>query len=148
MYDPLHQQLVKCRVLHADETTLQVLHEPRKKPQSKSYMWLYRTSGDTEHPIVLYRYQPDRKKEHSRQFLAGFRGYLRTDGYVEYHDLPENVTVVSCWAYTQHYFDVEVRSLPKGKLSGNSAATGLVYLLHKTFPGGKEADGAATRRAV
>jgi len=31
--------------LHADETTLQVLREPGKAAQSKSYMWLYRTSG-------------------------------------------------------------------------------------------------------
>ncbi len=40
-------------VLHSDESTLQVLKEPGKSAQSKSYMWLYRTSGDTEHPMVL-----------------------------------------------------------------------------------------------
>lgn len=48
-------------VLHADETTIQVLHEPRKAPQSESYMWLYCTSGDTRKPIVLYEHQPGRK---------------------------------------------------------------------------------------
>ncbi len=37
VYDELHRQLVKREVLHADETTLQVLREPGKKAQSKSY---------------------------------------------------------------------------------------------------------------
>ena len=54
--DQLHKELLARDVLHADETTLQVLHEPGKTAQSKSYMWLYRTSGDTDRPIVLYEY--------------------------------------------------------------------------------------------
>ena len=53
VYEELHRQLVKREVLHADETTLQVLHEPGKKAQTKSYMWLYRTGWDGELPIVL-----------------------------------------------------------------------------------------------
>ena len=61
VYDELHQQLLWRQVLHADETTLQVLQEPGKKAQTKSYMWLYRTGGDAEHPIVLYEYQPSRR---------------------------------------------------------------------------------------
>jgi len=127
VYDLLHQQLVLYEVLHADETTLQVLHELGKKAQTKSYMWLYRTSREAEHPIVLYEYQPDRKKEHPKEFLAGFRGYLHTDGYAGYHDLPESITGVGCWAHARRYFDEAVKSLPKGKRSGSSAATGLAY---------------------
>jgi len=38
VYEQLHKELLKRDVLHADETTLQVLHEPGKKPQSDSYM--------------------------------------------------------------------------------------------------------------
>ena len=56
VYEELHRQLVKREVLHADETTLQVLHEPGKKAQTKSYMWLYRTGRDGGPPIVLYEY--------------------------------------------------------------------------------------------
>ena len=59
VYEQLHKELLKRDVLHADETTLQVLHEPGKKPQTDSYMWLYRTSGDTDKPIVLYEYSRD-----------------------------------------------------------------------------------------
>ena len=71
VYQRLHEELLKREVLHADETTLQVLHEPGKKPQSDSYLWLYRTGGDTDKPIVLYEYQPGRGAKHPKEFLDG-----------------------------------------------------------------------------
>jgi transposase len=72
VYDLPHEELLKRDVLHADETTLQVLHEPGKSAQSNSYMWLYRTSGDTGRPTVLFDYQPGRGACHPKTFLAGF----------------------------------------------------------------------------
>lgn len=38
VYDLMHKKLLGHDVLHADETTLQVLHEDGRKPQSKSYI--------------------------------------------------------------------------------------------------------------
>ncbi len=127
VYKQLHKELLTRDVLHADETTLQVLHEPGKKPQTDSYMWLYRTSGDTDKPIVLYEYQPGRGAKHPEAFLAGFKGYLHTDGYSGYHNLPENITMVGCWAHARRKFDEAVKSLPKGKAKGSSASQGLAY---------------------
>ena len=127
VYRQLHEELLTRDVLHADETTLQVLHEPGKKPQSDSYMWLYRTSGDTDKPVVLYEYQPGRGAKHPKEFLEGFNGYLHTDGYQGYHSLPEDITVVGCWAHARRKFDEAVKSLPKGKTKGSSASQGLTY---------------------
>jgi len=127
VYEQLHRELITRDVLHADETTLQVLHEPGKKPQSDSYMWLYRTGGDTDKPIVLYEYQPGRGAKHPKEFLTGYRGYLHTDGYAGYHDLGEDITVVGCWAHARRKFDEAVKSLPKGKAKGSSASQGLTY---------------------
>ena len=127
VYEQLHRELLNRDVLHADETTLQVLHEPGKKPQSESYMWLYRTGGDTDKPIVLYEYQPGRGSIHPKEFLIGFKGYLHTDGYAGYHNLPEDITVVGCWAHLRRKFDEAVKSLPKGKTKGSSASQGLTY---------------------
>ena len=127
VYEQLRKELLKRDVLHADETTLQVLHEPGKKPQSDSYMWLYRTGGDTDKPVVLYEYQPGRGAKHPKEFLAGYKGYLHTDGYVGYHDLGEDITVVGCWAHARRKFDEAVKSLPKGKMKGSSASQGLTY---------------------
>ena len=81
VYDVLHEQLCREAVLHADETTLQVLKEPGRSSASKSYMWLYRTSGCAKQAIVLYEYQPTRKAEHAEAFLKGFSGWLHADGY-------------------------------------------------------------------
>ena len=127
VYQRLHEELLKREVLHADETTLQVLHEPGKAPQSDSFMWLYRTSGDTDKPVVLYEYQPGRGAKHPKEFLAGYKGYLHTDGYAGYHDLGEDITVVGCWAHARRKFDEAVKSLPKGKAKGSSASQGLAY---------------------
>jgi len=127
VYEQLHRELLTREVLHADETPLQVLHEPGKKPQSDSYMWLYRTSGDVDEPIVLYEYQPGRGAKHPKEFLAGYKGYLHTDGYAGYHDLGESITVVGCWAHMRRKFDEAVKSLPKGKTKGSSASQGLTY---------------------
>ena len=90
-------------------------------------MWLYRTSGDTDKPIVLYEYQPGRGAKHPKEFLAGYKGYLHTDGYAGYHDLGEDITVVGCWAHLRRKFDEAVKSLPKGKSKGSSASQGLAY---------------------
>ena len=127
VYEQLHREILKRDVLHADETTLQVLHEPGKAPQSESYMWLYRTSGDTDKPIVLYEYQPGRGAKHPKEFLTGYKGYLHTDGYQGYHSLPEDITVVGCWSHARRKFDEAVKSLPKGKVRGSSASQGLTY---------------------
>jgi len=105
LFNLLHAELLKNAILHADETTLQVLHEDGRKATQKSYVWLYGTSGDTKHPVVLYDYQPSRAGECASDFLDGFAGKLHTDGYDAYHcKLPPEITVVGCWAHMRRKF--------------------------------------------
>ena len=127
VYVRMKELLLKREVLHADETTLQVLREPGKTAQSKSYMWLYRSSGDTEHPIVLYEYQPSRKAEHPKTFLGGWRGYLHADGYDGYHRLPESITVVGCLAHLRRKFDEALKALPEAAREDSLALAGKRY---------------------
>jgi len=124
IYDTFKEILCMHKVLHADETTLQVLREPDKPPESKSYMWLYRTSGDTSSPIVLYEYQPDRKAEHPKRFLKGFTGYLHADGYEGYHDLSDNIKVVGCFAHARRKFDEAIKGLTKKEQADSHAMAG------------------------
>ena len=128
IYDGMHEVLLNCEVLHADETTLQVLREPGKAAQSKSYMWLYRTSGDKRDPIVLYDYQPDRKTRRPVDFLKGFKGYLHTDGYEAYHSLGSGITVIGCWAHARRKFDEALKSLPEKDQEGSHALVGKQYI--------------------
>jgi len=124
VYDVLKEILCLHKVLHADETSLQVLHEPDKPPESKSYMWLYRTSGDTDNPIVLYEYQPDRKAEHPKRFLEDFSGYLHADGYDGYHDLSDSIRVVGCFAHARRKFDEAIKGMPKKDQADSLAMVG------------------------
>ena len=105
IYDELKRQMLLRKVLHADETTFHVLKEPGKKTQSKGYLWCYRTSGDTDEPIVLAEYRPDRRNCNPAVFLQGYSGYLHSDGYDAYHKLPECITVVGCWAHVRRKWD-------------------------------------------
>jgi transposase len=127
IYEEMKRRLCEHNVLHGDETVLQVLKEPGKKAQSKSYMWLYRTSGEAKHQLVLYDYQPDRKHIHPESFLQNFKGYLHADGYSGYHNLPENIIVVGCWAHLRRKFFDALKILPKDKQSDSNAAKGVAY---------------------
>jgi len=99
----LHKTIISEEVLHCDETPIQVLKEDGKKPQSKSYMWLYRTGQNSFHPIILYDYQSSRSGDNAIRFLKGFNGYLHTDGYSGYNKL-ENITRCGCWAHLRRKF--------------------------------------------
>lgn len=125
LYEALHQQLLQAEIINADETELQVLKEPGRKAQTKSYMWLYRTGSYAEHPIVLYEYQPGRGSKYPLDFLSGFTGYLQTDGYVGYEAL-KDVTHVGCMAHLKRKFHEAVTALPNGKKAG-AAVEGEAY---------------------
>lgn len=127
IYDALHAQLCRQHVLHADETTLQVLHEKDKSAKSKSYMWLYRTSGDAAKPIILYDYQPNRKAENAETFLNGFTGWLHADGYQGYHRLPSQIQVVGCLAHARRKFDEALTVVPKEQQAASKSAEALSY---------------------
>lgn len=55
LYDRMKVHLLEQDIAYADETTFQVLGEPGRAAEDKSYLWLYRT-GPASSPIVLYDY--------------------------------------------------------------------------------------------
>ena len=111
VYERLHSHLLDREVLQADETGVQVLKEPGRKAESTSYMWLYRTGGCYDHPIVLFDYQETRASKHPQRFLDGFKGYLHVDGYAGYEGIP-NVTLVGCWSHARRGFHYALQALP------------------------------------
>lgn len=113
--DYMRRKLLARDILHVDETPVQVLKEEGKKPQSKSYMWLYRTGNDDKEPIVLFDYRPSRSGDNAAEFLKDFRGFIHCDGYSGYNKL-KNVTRCGCWAHLRRTF---VDAIPIGKLQGS-----------------------------
>jgi transposase len=120
LYERMRTHLLAQPVLHADETTLQVLREDGREAQTLSYLWLYRTGRESP-PIVLYQYKQTRGGENPRDFLAGFHGYLQVDGYPGYHKVA-NVTLVGCWAHARRKFDEAFKALPDDKQKAAVAA--------------------------
>lgn len=126
LYDRMYEKLVGQDVLHADETTLQVLKEPGRSATSSSYIWLYRTGRDAP-PNILYDYQQTRASKHPSKFLSEFKGYLHVDGYAGYNGL-SHVTLVGCWAHARRKFSEALKVLPENATgSGETAKKGLGF---------------------
>jgi transposase len=117
--EPLVQQMKKTlvhqEVLHADETTVQVLREQERAASSTSYMWLYRTGREAP-KCVLFDYQTTRASKHPQRYLKGFKGKLHVDGYKGYESLP-GITLSGCWAHARRKFDQAQKAAPP-KLGG------------------------------
>ena len=126
VYQAMKASLLSEEVLHGDETVVQVLREPGRKAETNSYEWLYRTSGCAKHPIILYEYQPTRSSAHPKRFFDGWKGYLHTDGYKGYREIP-GATIVGCFAHARRKFDEALKILPVDQRAGTDAEKGLTY---------------------
>jgi len=120
----LRQHLLSQGIVHADETTVQVLKETDRRPQSKSYLWLYRSQQDSPRQVVLFDYQMTRGSEHPRRFLNigkvdAFSGYIHVDGYSGYNKLDGTVRV-GCMAHVRRKF-IEVIKLQPSGVTGSPA---------------------------
>jgi transposase len=136
LYDYMHDLLVSGHIAHADETPLEVLHEPGREATTQSYMWLYSTGNDTDKSIVLYDYTPGRGAVFPKAFLRDYSGYLHVDGYSGYRKLiraedtdSQGVTLVGCWAHARRKWTDLIKGLPKGaSISGTVTETALGYI--------------------
>lgn len=111
VYDYFHRELLKRSFLMGDETRVQVLNELERRPQTQSFMWLFRSGEDGLPVIILYGYSPTRSGDNAVKFLDRFSGYLETDGYQGYNKVP-GIKRCSCWAHIRRYF---IDAIPKGK---------------------------------
>ena len=111
MYEYFQRKLLEREFAMADETPLQVLHEPGRRAQTQSYMWLFRSGEDGLPPIILYKYSETRAGENAVDFLRGFKGYLMCDGYSGYNKVSD-AKRTACWAHIRRYL---TDAIPKGK---------------------------------
>ena len=102
----IRDDLLSGPVIQCDETRCQVLKEPGKTPQSQSYIWAQR-GGTPGNPTILFDYDPSRGGDVPKRLLAGFEGYLQTDGYKGYDAVcGENSGIrrVGCMAHARRRF--------------------------------------------
>ena len=128
IYELLKRHLLSESILHADETKVQVLKEPGRAAQSKSYEWVYRTGAFSEQKISVYDYKMTREQTHAREFLKDFKGFLHTDGYQAYHNLPPDITVVGCFSHVRRKFEDILKKTQKAKRKGSNAERGVACI--------------------
>lgn len=125
--DYFHRELLKRKYLMMDETPIQVLHEPGKTPESKSYVWLMRSGNDGLPPIVYYRYAPSRSGDVAVELTDGIQPgtYLMCDGFSGYNKL-KDVRRCTCYAHIRRYF---YEAIPAGhdRDITNPAVQGVMY---------------------
>ena len=127
MTDYFHRELLKRKFLMMDETPIQVLKEPGKTPESKSYVWLMRSGDDGLPPIIYYRYSPTRSGDTAIEMTEGIAPgtYLMCDGFSGYNKL-KDIKRCTCYAHIRRYF---YDAIPKGKGNDitNPAVQGVMY---------------------
>jgi transposase len=107
----LRRELLSGPLINIDETTLQVLHEPGRRFDSKSYMWVFR-GGTPDKPLFVYIYAETRSGDVAANFLGAYQGYVQTDGYSGYDflDRREGIIHLACWAHVRRKFKEVVQA--------------------------------------
>lgn len=126
VFDEMKKLLLSRSVIHADETVVQVLHEPNRKAKTQSRMWVYCTDKSADKFMALFEYAPTRNGENAARFLGDYSGYIVCDGYDGYNKL-KNAKRCGCLAHTRRKF---VDALPNDKelLLTSKAAKGVEYI--------------------
>ena len=94
----MRSELLRSDVINADETVIQVLNEPGRKPTTDSRMWVYANGKVNDKNIIIFEYTPTRSGMNAVKFLGDYSGYLVCDGYDGYNRLTK-VTRCGCWAH-------------------------------------------------
>ena len=99
MHTLLFEEQKLREILHGDETWCQVLKEPGKDAETKSYIWLIVTGNDGLPPITTYHYSPTRAHTTAEELLGDFTGFFHTDKYDGYNCLEDHIIRCLCWAH-------------------------------------------------
>jgi transposase len=128
----LRDDLLASGFVQCDETRYQVLKEPGKAATSQSYLWVQLAP---EPGVVLYDYDASRSAEVPKRLLAGFEGFLQTDGYEGYGAIGQEpgITHVGCWAHARRKFDEALKAQKssakkKRSLKESKALQGLAFI--------------------
>jgi transposase len=135
----LTQPLVNCladairsqAVVHMDETTVQVLSEPGKTAQSKSYMWLMAGFGET--PATVFHYRDTRSQSVPLELLDSSVSAIMLDGYEGYQKACTNyqITRLGCWAHARRKFIDAKKLQAKGKTGKPDQAIAFIQNLYR-----------------
>ncbi|HYX38241.1 MAG TPA: IS66 family transposase [Oligoflexus sp.] len=115
----LREKMLEGPLVQCDESPIQVLKVPGKKPTSKSFMWITARWDKDGKKIVLYEFSPTRSSEVPLRIFKGYKGYVQTDGYEGYSrlGLVPGIVHVGDWVHVRRKFKDAI----KGQKAGTKA---------------------------
>lgn len=140
----LRDHLLDADLIYGDETVIQVLKEPGRAAQTKSYLWAQ--MNGTGPPVRLFSYRPSRSTATAAALHAGVKpgAVLMTDGYEPYNEVARANRLVhlGCWAHARRYLVEAEQSLPKERRADHPV-TGLLTRIGRLFAVEAQAQAAA-----
>lgn len=131
----LRDHLLDADLVLGDETVIQVLKEPGRAAQTKSYLWAQMTGSGP--PIRLFAYTPGRGGSHAGPLYAGIKAgaVLMSDGYEVYNALAQahGLTHLGCWAHARRYFVEAEAVIPKAARGPEQPATQFVAAIGELY---------------
>ncbi len=104
IYSRIRDDLMTGNDLMADESTIRVLDRNKKGQTHLGYYWAYL---DSILRCVLFKYEKGRAGKYVRKHLASFKGYVQTDAYAGYDNLPKvngDIRLLGCWTHVRRKF--------------------------------------------
>lgn len=129
LYKELENQVLSSHYLGADETTIKVLDPKLDGRSHQGYLWVY-LAHDLN--LVLFDYDPSRKKEVVSNKLLEYTGYLQSDGYAGYEQFKTHakITRVGCMAHARRKFDEAIKNDKKTALEAMTRMQRIYRLEH------------------
>jgi transposase len=127
LLDPLYRLMVdrvkQSFVIHADDSPVTLL-----RPNRTAYAWLY--LGDASQPYTVFDLTDGRGEEHPSKFLAGYQGFVHSDGYAGYNSVHGHERHLGCWAHVRRKF-VESQTSDPAKASEALAYIRTLYAVER-----------------
>jgi len=129
LLEPLYLEMVErvkqSFVIHADDSPVTLL-----RPNRTAYAWLY--LGDASQPYTVFDLTPGRGEEHPSRFLAGYQGFVHSDGYAGYNAVHGHERHLGCWAHVRRKF-VESQTSDPAKASEALAYIRTLYAVERAI---------------
>lgn len=113
LYNLMKDYVIEYDVASCDATMLQVLNEPGRAAETKSYVYCIR-GGPPDKLVILYEYNEKLHKQFVKDWFEGFEGYLHVDGDDFFELIGEITDLVNCNAHARRKFEPIAQSA-KGK---------------------------------
>ncbi|EKD73659.1 MAG: transposase IS66 [uncultured bacterium] len=104
VYNLMKEYVIDYDVASCDATTLQVLNEPGRSSETKSYVYCIR-GGSPDKSVILYDYNDKLHKQFVKNWFEEFKGYLHVDGDNFFELVGEIVNLVNCNAHARRKFE-------------------------------------------